>query len=38
MGYVNGQISQPHTNDPKYGKWQQENLMVMSWLYSSMQP
>jgi hypothetical protein len=34
MGYLNQQVSEPGLDDPSYDKWEAENSMIMSWLYT----
>ena len=38
MGYVNGRIKAPNTEDTTYDKWEMENSIVMTWLVHSMIP
>ena len=36
MGYINGRIQAPNTEDTTYDKWEMENSIVMTWLCHSM--
>ncbi|KAL9420097.1 hypothetical protein AB3S75_037804 [Citrus x aurantiifolia] len=36
LGYLNGEVTPPTTNDPKYRQWHSENSMVTAWLINSM--
>ena len=38
MGYINGGIKAPSTEDASYDKWEMENSIVMTWLVHSMVP
>ena len=38
MGYINGRIKAPSTEDATYDKWEMENSIVMTWLIHSMIP
>ena len=38
MGYINGRIKAPSTEDATYDKWEMENSIVMTWLCHSMTP
>ena len=38
MGYVNGRITAPSTEDASYDKWEMEISIVMTWLVHSMVP
>lgn len=38
LDYLNGEVTPPADNDPKYMKWHSENLMVTAWLINSMDP
>ena len=38
MGYINGRIKAPSTEDAAYDKWEMENSIVMTWLCHSMIP
>ena len=38
LGYINGRIKAPSTEDATYDKWEMENSIVMTWLIHSMIP
>lgn len=38
LGYLNGEVTPPTTNDPKYRQQHSENSMVTVWLINSMDP
>ena len=37
LGYLDGTIKKPSTNDPSYPSWEAQNSMVMAWLIHSME-
>ena len=37
LGYLDGTIKKPSTNDPSYPSWEAQNSMVMAWLMHSME-
>ena len=38
LRYLNGEVTPPAINDPKYRQWRLENSMVTAWLINSMDP
>ena len=38
MGYINGRIKAPNTEDASYDKWEMENSTIMTWICHSMIP
>ncbi|XP_019056073.1 PREDICTED: uncharacterized protein LOC109115911, partial [Nelumbo nucifera] len=38
LGYLNGEVKPPATDDPKYRQWRSENSMVTAWFINSMDP
>ncbi|KAL6333893.1 hypothetical protein AAG906_039303 [Vitis piasezkii] len=37
LGYLDGTIKKPSTDDPSYPSWEAQNSMVMAWLIHSME-
>ena len=38
LGYINGDIPQPHSMNPTFRKWRTDNAIVKGWLINSMDP
>ena len=38
LGYINGDIPQPHSTNPTFRKWRTDNAIVKGWLINSMDP
>ncbi|XP_073112977.1 uncharacterized protein [Elaeis guineensis] len=38
LGYIKGDLPQPHEIDPSFRKWRIENAVVKGWLINSMDP
>ncbi|KAH0993330.1 hypothetical protein GBA52_004813 [Prunus armeniaca] len=38
LGYINGKISAPNVDDPKYKDWLSKDQLVMSWILNSTEP
>ena len=37
IGYLDGTLPKPSSNDPSFPKWDVQNSMVMAWLIHSME-